>query len=170
MTPVALGQIMARNRLTWLGLPGSRFQSKYVCLNMFMIILFWLALNFLAIFVVGVHIQRGHLPSGLDIFCLCIVNIIMVLYTIYTVTNARMSIRAQYGIPKHYVPNKEDLLCATCCMPCTIAQMGRHTANFDTYRAVCCSSTGLPRSVELAPAFATDSSGILPPLDRSHIV
>jgi hypothetical protein len=28
--------------------------------------------------------------------------------------------------------------------------MGRHVADFETYRGTCCSSTGLPRQVELA--------------------
>ena len=30
-----------------------------------------------------------------------------------------------------------------------MAQMGRHTADYDTYRAACCTDTGLPNHVEV---------------------
>ena len=44
----------------------------------------------------------------------------------------------------------EDLGCATMCLPCTVAQMSRHTANYDAYEAVCCSKTGLPDGVRVS--------------------
>jgi len=162
---IALGQIMARNGLTWLGRPGSRFQSKSVCTNMFIIVLFWIAMNCVAIFVVTVHVNRGLLPSGVDAVCLAAVNISMLLYTVYAVKNVRSAIRKRYGIPRQYITSgscsgQEDLLVSVFCMPCAISQIGRHTADFDTYRAVCCSNTGLPRGVELATAPTAASAGI----------
>ena len=48
--------------------------------------------------------------------------------------------------------------------------MGRHTANFDTYRGVCCTSTGLLRQVELAPiAFYKDQYQNMNGEARGHV-
>ena len=62
----------------------------------------------------------------------------------------RAAIRNKYQIPEERCVGCEDCMCATFCMPCTICHMGRHVADFETYRGTCCSSTGLPRQVELA--------------------
>jgi hypothetical protein len=35
------------------------------------------------------------------------------------------------------------------CLPCSVAQMARHTANYHTYEAVCCSKTGLPDGIKV---------------------
>ena len=63
----------------------------------------------------------------------------------------RGSIRGEYQIPEGRCAGAEDCPCAAFCMPRAIRQMGRRTADFDTYRATCCTKTGLPRQVQLAP-------------------
>ena len=41
------------------------------------------------------------------------------------------------------------------CSCCTVAQMARHTADYETYAARCCSDTGLPPNVQLTDETAT---------------
>ena len=52
------------------------------------------------------------------------------------------------GLPEHIVPEgcdaAEDYIVAFLCMPCTISQVSRHTAPYDTYEGSCFSSTGMP--------------------------
>ena len=38
----------------------------------------------------------------------------------------------------------EDVMISTCCLPCSIAQMMQQTTNYDAYRAIWWSETGLP--------------------------
>lgn len=72
------------------------------------------------------------------------------LYFIFLLVKIRLSIRAKYGIPtqccKRVWP-AEDVCCALCCTCCVVTQMARHTADYNTYRGVCCSLTGLPTHV-----------------------
>lgn len=75
----------------------------------------------------------------------------MLFYMMNLTRNVRGSIRNKYQIPEDRCLGCEDCMCATFCMPCTICQMGRHTADFDTYRGTCCTKSGLPRQVVLAP-------------------
>lgn len=146
---IALGQIMARNSLKWTGYPGNKFQARQACMNMFMIVLFWVAMNCMAMFVIAVKYSRGIDPNLSDIMTLVFINVAMVLYGFYAVANTRLSIRAKYRIPEQRCAGREDYVCSVFCLPCTICQMGRHTSDYDAYDAECCSATGLARNVEV---------------------
>jgi len=170
---IAVGQIMSRNHLTWFGDHSSRFQSLSVFTNMLMVVLCWGALNLLFLFMIGVTFNRGHLPSYLDYVALGLVNAFMLLFSIYAVARTRGEIRSKFRIPAMLTcggGKTEDYLCATFCMPCTITQMGRHTADFDTYRAVCCSGTGLPSNVDVVPEPLSSQGANTHILDDSHFV
>jgi Cys-rich protein (TIGR01571 family) len=53
----------------------------------------------------------------------------------------RHYIREKYSITGSYV---QDCICAFFCRQCAIAQMMRHTADYDTYVSKCCTPTGVP--------------------------
>ena len=73
----------------------------------------------------------------------------------------RVYIRNKYNIRnKHCQGSCEDVCCVFWCGCCTVAQMARHTADYETYAARCCSETGLPHNVRLA---ADEASGVAPP-------
>ena len=62
--------------------------------------------------------------------------------------STRKIIRKNFDIPQEQcttIPDIYPSLCFTCC---TISQMGRHTAEYRTYRSMCCTDTGLPMHVE----------------------
>lgn len=170
---IAVGQIMSRNHLTWFGDYGYRFQTTSIHTNMMMLVLFWGILNIIFLFVIGVTLQRGHLPHYFDYVALALVNIGMLVFSIIAVGKTRTGIRARYHIPTSLPCSNglaEDYLCATFCMPCTICQMGRHSADFDRYRAVCCSGTGLPSKIDVVPKPLSTQGRLSPVLDDSHFV
>ena len=171
---IAVGQIMSRNHLTWFGDYGYRFQSMSIFTNMLVLVLFWGFLNILFLFVIGVTLNRGNLPHYFDYIALVLVNVGMFVFSVFAVGKTRAAVRARYHIPPSLPAcgngSTEDYLFATFCMPCTICQMGRHTADFDRYRAVCCSGTGLPAKVDVIPEPLSAQGRLSPVLDDSHFV
>ena len=171
---IAVGQIMSRNHLTWFGDYGYRFQSMSIFTNMLVLVLFWGFLNILFFFVIGVTLNRGNLPHYFDYIALVLVNVGMFVFSVFAVGKTRAAVRARYHIPPSLPAcgngSTEDYLFATFCMPCTICQMGRHTADFDRYRAVCCSGTGLPAKVDVIPKPLSAQGRLSPVLDDSHFV
>lgn len=148
---IALGQIMTRTGLDWQGEPSNKLVSSLSCANMTVLLTFWLAMNASAAFMFRVAWERGR-QLGLETYAILVLfNFFILVYMINLTRKVRESIRNKYQIPEEGCTGLEDCLCATFCMPCAICQMGRHTADFDTYRATCCTKTGLPRQVELAP-------------------
>jgi len=85
----------------------------------------------------------------------------MTLFSIYWTTRTRSYIRQKYGIPARYCGSSnieslqastrschiEDFCCSLCCHCCTTSQMARHTMDYDTYPATCCTPTGVRNSV-----------------------
>jgi Cys-rich protein (TIGR01571 family) len=55
----------------------------------------------------------------------------------------RAYIRQKYKIPEQSCTGCEDCCCSFWCGCCVVAQMGRHTADYRTYKAGCCTETGL---------------------------
>jgi Cys-rich protein (TIGR01571 family) len=68
---------------------------------------------------------------------------------IYIIWNLRANVRSKYAIPEDESCNTgcEDLLCAVCCSHLSVAQMLRHTTDYETYNANCCTETGVPPNV-----------------------
>ena len=68
----------------------------------------------------------------------------IVFYTIYLIIRTRCVMRQKYKIPDSCCCGcVEDVACTLMCPTLIISQMARHTADYDTYRASCCSNTGL---------------------------
>lgn len=73
-------------------------------------------------------------------------------YTLVVFVRVRRSIRERYLIREERCLGCEDFCCAFCCGCCTVAQMARHTADYEERRAMCFSATGLPRADPEVPA------------------
>jgi Cys-rich protein (TIGR01571 family) len=73
-------------------------------------------------------------------------HIVFAMYLIVATMKTREFIRNKYSIPEQNCAGCEDCCCSFWCSCCTIAQMARHTADYDTYRAAACTETGLPRN------------------------
>jgi len=64
------------------------------------------------------------------------------IYAIVVIYRTRRAIKRRYAIPQDFCC--EDVVCSACCQCCTVAQYGRHTADYEKYRSVCFSTTGVP--------------------------
>ena len=76
-----------------------------------------------------------------------IVDAFVIAYFFALLIKTRKQVRYAFNIPKDC--HGEDVAFSVCCTPCTLAQMGQHTADYSTYVANCCSDTGLSRHIEV---------------------
>ena len=137
--------------LDFMGLPGPSIPRRGLWstrATTITILLSWVFLN--SLIVVGFSIKKmGAVAiSGADIASFVIVNVGMLVYTVYAASNTRAIIREKYKIKQGCCGDWEDSLLSAFCMPCSIAQMGRHTVAYDEHKALCCSDTGLEEGVD----------------------
>lgn len=64
------------------------------------------------------------------------------IYAFVVLYRTRRAIRQRYAIPQEFCC--EDAVCIACCRCSAVAQYGRHTADYERYRSVCFSTTGVP--------------------------
>ena len=148
---VGIGQVNTRMRLTWLGTRATARQVR----STFAILVAITLLNFV---VTNVFNYLGHQYGGSNIdniyyrigstFSLCVM-----LFRVYSIATTRRKVRKKYEIPPSACARGcccgccrscDDICSALLCSCCSTAQMLRHTADYETYRSVCCSSNGLP--------------------------
>lgn len=145
---LAVGQILTRGGFDFLGRPVDMkepYQTAFS--NMFSIVTFWLLLNSFIFAAFNYKWYKGLELSTADYYAVGVVNVVMFLFTIFSTYRARSAIREKYMImgPRYGLDN---CLCATFCLPCSICQMGYHTAAFDEHGAACCTETGLPQEMD----------------------
>jgi Cys-rich protein (TIGR01571 family) len=145
---IAISQIMARIQLSDTGDPVITIKSRtrvgwYVFLVLLLIAIHAACACFLILTKPDEEtILMAAIPlAGLDV--------ILVLYFLYMVVQTRKNVRREYGIPELRCHGHEDCCLAVFCTCCTIAQMGRHTADYETYQSHCCTDTGLANHVEV---------------------
>jgi Cys-rich protein (TIGR01571 family) len=144
---VALAQVQYRANLDFLGRPNLFYGAAPNRAMMVTIILFWIVIN--AMLLVGYNIkwsQNMDLTLA-DWTSLAVINGAYLCFIVFVTQSTRSSLRDKYLIREQACSDLEDLCCATCCLPCSISQMSRHTGNYDEYEAVCCSRTGLPDGI-----------------------
>jgi len=147
--PIATGQAISRLKLNWKGKPGTIEETTGVFESiLYPTIAFWLVY-----FMIKIGIGDGDVnPANASDFVVLLVFIrTCLLYTylafcVYIVWNVRAHVRKKYAIPEHEAcpTGCEDFGVALCCTHLAIAQILRHTADYDTYNSTCCTETGLP--------------------------
>lgn len=92
------------------------------------------------------HPNHGNVPPAYYIFYFLhmMLRLAFLIYMVMAIAKTRRYIREKHSIREKYCHGMEDCCCAYWCPCLTIAQMARHTADYDTYNARCCTSTGLP--------------------------
>lgn len=139
---VLMGQVMQRMQLTWLGEPGPLIRTK----NSFKVVLVLV----ISYFVYSLALAFATLPYSVDnvpgyLSTLKLIgSILFSLWALYSLCRTRESIRARYSITEQRCAGCEDLCCALWCSCCTVAQLARHTGEYETYPATCCTQTGQP--------------------------
>lgn len=137
-----LGQVMQRMSLTWLGEPGPRVAT----LNTFRIVL----VLFISYFAYSTALQLADSPyedgeapyftsvlKGIGSFA-------FTFWSFYSLCRTRENARARFSIEEEYCIGCEDVCCSVFCSCCAVAQLARHTGEYETYEAKCCTTSGLP--------------------------
>lgn len=143
---VALTQIMSR--LKGKELPGTVQQhvgARAVGITFSMMI----ALHF----VVAFFLWRAWLYSAhamvLAYGCIPVLaaDLALMCYYFFLVIRTRREMQLKYRIPSN--PCVADSCLSVFCTPCVLSQMGRHTADYETYIGRCCTQNGLPPQIDV---------------------
>ena len=148
-----LSQIGHRVHLDFLGRsrpPGDETKTRYTNRAMALTVTGFWAFTNIALFA-GYNYKwySGLELSAGDLSAFALINFAMFGFTVFVTQSTRYSIREKFMIREERCYDLEDLMCATFCLPCTVCQIARHTANYDSYEAVCCSKSGLPDGVRV---------------------
>lgn len=146
-TQIAMGQVISRMQLTWLGEPGTLFATSrsfvVIVVLMFAYIIYSTCLELAA-----APYEIGQVPSVISTLRF-VGNIFFTAWAVYSLCRTRQNVRARYQIPEERCHGCEDLCCSFWCSCCVTAQMLRHTGEYETYPGVCCSKTGHPPGTPL---------------------
>ena len=144
---LALSQVMERIGLDITGKKASEstpplvlYTPRGMALSM---LFFWGLLNTIILSSLEVKTSQYLTISIADKFSLFLVNFSLLAFTIYATINTRNYVMERYRIPTSRVGGLIETITAALFFPLTIAQMGRHTANYDAYEGVCCHRTGI---------------------------
>lgn len=153
-------------RLTWLGGPGSvrqvasTFKTVVFIWFLYLILDQCLSIGFYSYYPEYQSFDPNayetyeemwaDAPSGAIIihYVQDALHFVFWLYLLIATIKARRAVRQQYEIPEHSCSGCEDCCCSFWCHCCTTMQMMRHTADYDSYPAACCTETGLPLHVD----------------------
>ena len=151
---IALAQIMSRLRIVGPHkAKGFLLKSKLdLTMTVLLTILFYFVNLMVAYVLFGRSYVLGKAPSttlllsfGIPVL---LVDAMVVCLFYFLLIKTRKIVRENYGIPEgKQCPGNEDALVSIFCTSCTVSQMGRHTADYTTYRGHCCTQTGLPDHV-----------------------
>jgi Cys-rich protein (TIGR01571 family) len=156
----ALAQVMQRLNLNWLANPIQGVLPNTFFTIFCLTAAFWVCDYILFIAVDDVLPQdnstnpygtnttnpTGDIPTSFYVlyFLENALGFAFFLYVLIITIKTRSYIRKKYAIRAQNCDESiEDCCCSFWCHGCTVCQMARHTANYDTYSAKCCSSTGL---------------------------
>ncbi|GKY96859.1 hypothetical protein MPSEU_000645000 [Mayamaea pseudoterrestris] len=147
----SLWQIQTRVGLDFLGRPLEEGAPPPVPnrTTLLTVLVSWFLMNIGLMAGCNYKWSRGLNLTFADISAIALVNFSMIAFLVFITQSTRSSIREKFMIREHRCSDLEDIYVSTIALPCTIAQMSRHTANYDDYEAVCCSKTGLPAGVRV---------------------
>jgi Cys-rich protein (TIGR01571 family) len=160
----ALAQVMQRLNLNWFarptsGVPPKTFYTVFCLTAAFLVCNHALGVAMRAVLPPDTSTtNNGYNPYGTNTinpediptsfyvlyFLQMALSISFGLYFIIITIKTRYYMRKKYAIRAQDCDESiEDCCLSYWCHACVICQMARHTADYDTYSATCCSSTGL---------------------------
>lgn len=151
---VGLTQVMARMRLSVLDDRAPSVRSR---MKVQTIVFFSFGFFFLNTLLITIMARTPNVPAkafAAVVFVLFCAPVLF--FCLHLIIRTRQSIRKAYEIPDGPLEGCEDLLVSVWCSCCTIGQMMRHTADYDTFRALYLSDTGLPSHIEVFPPGCDD--------------
>lgn len=146
---ILVGQVMHRLKLDWKGNEGSIAETAGTFRIMFLATIVYVVIDqFLKLFLPFFAMMSGSYNDedyATLSFVRGFIGIAYFILTVVLVAKTRSHIRGKFSIPEKECKGSgmEDCICALCCTCCTVSQMARHTADYENYRSMCCSETGL---------------------------
>lgn len=144
---LALAQVMDRVGLDITGKKASRdtpqhgiWSPRGLALSMLFV---WAGLNVTIITGFEFKLARYLTLSVADFFSLILVNVSLFAFTIYATINTRNYIMQRFQIPVGRFGSHIETLLSAIFFPVSIAQMGRHTASYESQKGACCHPTGI---------------------------
>ena len=151
---ILMAQVATRMKLNWLGSPaeGDLWRNTFKIV-VSIVVLYYVISGILGPFKpdyeydekTGEMVQVGpDAPLWVPIIN-NIVGMSFGVYSLIVMIKVRRSVRQRYEIEAETCcGDTEDCCCVFFCNCCTVAQMARHTADYDQRRALCCTNTGMP--------------------------
>lgn len=144
---IAIAQVMKRLNLSLLGSSVSKARATCTFNTILCMTVLFYIFN-------SSHVTGFPFHEIRNIVSILVYGIpsLFVLYILFLIMRTRCAIRKKYRISNSACccgacggcGCVEDVACTLLFPTLVISQMARHTADFDTYRASCCSQTGLP--------------------------
>jgi len=147
-----MAQVMTRMELNWIGdyrddsslYPSGRRRPQWSYVSTFKLVMGIYAIYLLGLYATSANLLEEMLELPMPFFLpMSWWDFLFWVYCFLVVMKTRAYIRRKYSIPENDCAGCEDCCCAFFCLPPTVCQMARHTADYETYRAVPCSETGL---------------------------
>ena len=110
------------------GNPSSMLEVRGNFYSLISAVFLWSLLNIIASASFYIHWARG-IVVVFDIILFVATNIVMYAFSVYAIGNARYNLRERYRIPAR--DTAEDYLLTMTLMPFVVAQMGRHTVDYN---------------------------------------
>jgi Cys-rich protein (TIGR01571 family) len=145
---VALSQVMARIQISDTGEPQYTIRSRtrvwwYALFSFFLMAVH---ATFACFFIIAEPDDDALLMATCPLIGL---DVSVILYFYYMLIKTRRIVRREYDIPELRCHGNEDCCLSVFCTCCTLSQMGRHTADYETYRSYCCTDTGMAKHIEV---------------------
>lgn len=150
---VLLAQVMTRLRLDWKAAPAQGDEWKKTFRNVVVISVIYGVLSTLLTPAADIEgdyddiqsiIENTPDPNPFAQF----LNMVYGLYILYVVMKARKLVRERNGIPEKHCIGCEDIACACCCTCCTVSQLARETADYDTEEGAFFTTDGLKEKTD----------------------
>lgn len=143
-----MAQVMTRMRLTWTGEAGWYRPT----LRTYKCVLF-LVLSYVFIMIsliVAQECMHEYAPAKVrkrfrEYFPVAqvVATVFFCIWALYSLCMTRENVRVHFSIRQRPLfCGCEDLCCSICCTCCTVAQLARHTGDYETYPASCCGESG----------------------------
>jgi len=148
---------MTRLQLNWLGIKASPVDSGNAFRTIIIVIITYYTLTILWSFMFpGEYYENDngtydHYEDPVGQLLLYILKGVFAIWSTVILLRTRRALREKYEIPEERCHGFEDLVCSVFCSPCAVAQMARHTADYENYGAMCCTEDGLTENTPMDP-------------------
>lgn len=144
---IAMGQVVSRMQLTWLGEPGTLYSTRKSFTVIVALVCSYMIYS-TALELASMPYAVGQGPAILPLLKFFGMFMFSV-WSLYALCRTRENVRARYQIPEEYCKGCEDICCSIFCSCCAAAQLLRHTGEYEMHPGTCCTKTGHPPGTPL---------------------